>query len=184
MYALCIFIHAIEGHHQIHDPGIQYEPAGQLVDRVAETVAEACTREQCPHTARRAVKAIGQDAADAIRRLLLERRLLKRSVRLGKRRRTGSFGGAQVPEDTTADHRGQIDLVCETAAVLLIRQEIHRERQPTPGEHRDQTVVAECTDETIERHRREMPDDRAECQTEPPCVAKRASRVTSGRIER
>jgi len=53
---------------------------GQLIDRVAETVAEACTREQRPHTARRAVKAIGQDASDPIRRLLLERCLLKRSV--------------------------------------------------------------------------------------------------------
>src|SRR5262249_16609664 len=52
----------------------------RLIERVAETVAEACTREQRPQTARRAVKAIGQDAADPIRRLLLERCLLKRAV--------------------------------------------------------------------------------------------------------
>src|SRR5215510_7740038 len=45
--------------------------AGQLVDRVAETVPQACTREQRPQTTRRTVKAIGQDAADAIQRLLL-----------------------------------------------------------------------------------------------------------------
>ena len=38
-----------------------------------------------------AVKAIGQDAADAIQRLLLERCLLKLAVRLGKSRRTGGL---------------------------------------------------------------------------------------------
>ena len=58
----------------------RHQFGGQLIERVAETVAEACSREQRPHTARRAVKAIGQDAADPIRRLLLERRLLKRSI--------------------------------------------------------------------------------------------------------
>ena len=53
---------------------------GELIDGVAETVAEAYPREQRPPTARRAVKAIGQEAADAIRWILLERRLLKRAV--------------------------------------------------------------------------------------------------------
>src|SRR5207237_7724231 len=77
---------------------------GQLIDRVAETGAEAYTREQRPHTTRRTVKAIGQDASDPIRRLLPERRLLKRSVRLGKSRCTGGFGVAQVPDDTTTDN--------------------------------------------------------------------------------
>src|SRR5215467_400190 len=100
---------------------------------MAKAVPQARPRKERPHTARCAVKAISQDAPDPIRRLLLEHRLLKRSVRLGKRRRTGGFGVAQVPEDTTTDNRGQIDLGSETAAVLLIRQEIHRERQPTPG---------------------------------------------------
>jgi hypothetical protein len=45
----------------------RHQFGGQLIERVAETVAEACPREQCPQTARRAVKAIGQDAADPIR---------------------------------------------------------------------------------------------------------------------
>src|SRR5215831_16877574 len=94
--------------------------------------AETCPRKERPHTTRRAVKAIGQDAADSIPRLLLERRLLKLSVRLGKSRRTGGFGVAQVPEDTTTDNRGQIDLVSETAAVFLIRQEIRGQGQTTP----------------------------------------------------
>src|SRR5499426_205664 len=133
---------------------------------MAQAVPQARPRKERPQTARRAVKAIGQDAPDPIRRLLLERRLLKRAVRLGKRRRTGGFGVAQVPEDTTTDNRGQIDFVRETTAVLLIRQEIHWERQPTPGEHRDQTVVAERTDETRERHRREMIEHRTQLQAQ------------------
>src|SRR5215813_371119 len=54
----------------------------------------------------------------------------------------------------------------ETAAVLLIRQDIHREQQPTPGEHRDETVVAERTDETRERHRREMIEHRTPLQAQ------------------
>src|SRR5256886_3024776 len=127
---------------------------------MAETVPQARPGKERPHTARRAVKAIREDAADPIRRLLLERRLLKLAVRLGKRRRTGGLGVAQVPEDPPTDNRGQIDPVRETTAVLLIRQEIHWERQPTPGEHRDQTVVAERTDETIEGHRREVIEHR------------------------
>ena len=91
---------------------------------MAQAGAQARPRKQRPHTARRAVKAIGQDAADPIRRLVLERRLLKLPVGLGKSCRTGGFGVAQVPDDPTTDNRGQIDLVSETAAVLLIGQEI------------------------------------------------------------
>jgi hypothetical protein len=43
-------------------------------------VAAAVIETQRSHTTRRAVKAIGQDAADSIQRLLLERRLLKLAV--------------------------------------------------------------------------------------------------------
>ena len=70
------------------------EFARQLVERVAETVAEACTREQRPHTAGRAVKAIGQDASDSIRRLVLERCTLKLPIGLHKGGRTGGLGVA------------------------------------------------------------------------------------------
>src|SRR5919108_493654 len=140
--------------------------AGQLVERVAETVAQACTRAQLPHTTRRAVKAIGQDAADAIQRLLLARRLVKLAVRLGKRRRTGGLGVAQVPEDTPTDHRGHIDLARETAAVLLIRQDIRGPGEPTPRQARPQTVVAERTDQAIERQRREVIEHRTPLQAQ------------------
>ena len=71
---------------------------GSLLMRVAEAVAEACTREQRPHTLGRAVEAIGQDASDPIRRLLLGRRTLKLPIGLGKGRRTGVLGVAQVPD--------------------------------------------------------------------------------------
>jgi hypothetical protein len=133
---------------------------GELVERVAEPVAEACSRAHRPPPVRWAGKASGQEAADPRRRLLLERRLLKRSVRLGQRRRTGRFGGAQVPQDTPPDHGGPIDRARETAAVLRIRQAIHRQRQPTPGEHRDQSGVAERTDETRQRPGRERLEHR------------------------
>jgi hypothetical protein len=58
--------------------------------------------------------------------------------------------------------------------MLLIGQEIDGQRQPTQGQHRDQTLVAERADETIERHGRDMADDRAEFQ---------AARATSGGME-
>ena len=91
---------------------------------MAQAVPQARPGKERPHTARRAVKAIGEDAPDPIRRLLLERRLLKLSVRLGKRRCTGGLGVAQVPDNTATDNGGEIDLVGETATVLFIDQEI------------------------------------------------------------
>jgi hypothetical protein len=133
---------------------------------MAETVAEARPREQRPHTAGRAIKAIGQDASDPIRRLLLGGRTLKLLIRPGKRRRTGGLNVAQVPDDTTTDDRGQIHSVSEAVAVFFIRQEIRGQRQPTPHQHRDQILLTEGTDQTVESHGREMADDRAQLQTE------------------
>src|SRR5215471_6204033 len=97
----------------------------ELVERVAQAEAKACTREQRPQTARRAVKAIRQDAADPIGRLLLVCRALKRAVRLGKGRRACLLSVPEMPEHAATDNRGQIHLVSETAAVLLICQEIY-----------------------------------------------------------
>jgi hypothetical protein len=71
---------------------------------MAQAVPQARPRKERPHTARRAVKAIGEDAPDPIRRLLLERRLLKLAVRLGKSRCTGGLGVAQMPDDTATDN--------------------------------------------------------------------------------
>src|SRR6266481_2180363 len=117
-------------------------------------------------SARRAVKAIGQDAADPIRRFLLERCTLKLPIGLRKGCRTGVRGIAQMPEHTTTDNGREIDLVSETATVLLVGQEIHGEGQTVPGEHRHQTLVAKRTDQAIERHRGDMPDDRTQLQAQ------------------
>ena len=98
----------------------RYKFGGQLVDRVAQTVTEACSREQRPHALRSAVEAIGEHPFDPIGRLLVERRTLEHLIGLGKGGRTGLRRRAQVPDDTATDNRGQIDLVGETATVLLI----------------------------------------------------------------
>ena len=57
---------------------------GQLIDRMAETVAEACPREQRPQALDGTVEPIGPDASDPIGRLLLERCALELLVGLGK----------------------------------------------------------------------------------------------------
>src|SRR5215813_813213 len=103
---------------------------------MAETVAEACPREQYPHTASRAVEAISQDASDPIRRLPLGGRTLKLLIRLGKRRRTGVFRVAQVPDDAATNDRGQIDLLGEATTVLFIGQKIDGQGQRTSGQDR------------------------------------------------
>src|SRR2546427_5740504 len=46
------------------------------------------------------------------------------------------------------------------AFTARIGEDIGGERQATPGQHGDQTLVAERTDQAIEGHRRDMPDDR------------------------
>ncbi len=50
--------------------------------------------------------------------------------------------------------------------MLLIGQDIDGQRQTAPRQHGDQTLVAECTDETIDGHWRDMRDAGAEVQTE------------------
>src|SRR5262249_23643765 len=102
-----------------------------------------------------------------IRRLLLERRLLKLAVRLGKSRGTGGLGVAQVPEDTATDNGGEIDRGSETATGLFIGQKIGGEWEAKPGEQRDQTLATKRTDRAIERHGRDMVEDGAQVQTEP-----------------
>jgi len=71
-----------------------------------------------------------------------------------------------VPEHPAADDRGQIHLVGETPAVLFIGQDICRQPQATAGQHRDETMLTEGTDDAIEGHGRDMTDRRAPCQTE------------------
>ena len=50
--------------------------------------------------------------------------------------------------------------------MLFIRQEIDRQRQPTPGQHRDQAVLAKGADHTIEGHGGDVTDHGAQLQTE------------------
>ena len=72
-----------------------------------------------------------------------------------------------MPEHATMDHGRQVHVVCQTAAMLLIGQAIDGQGQTTPGQHSYQMLWSERTDKTIECHRAEMTDDRAEFQTEP-----------------
>jgi hypothetical protein len=75
---------------------------------------------------------------------------------------------AQMPEHATTGNGRQVHVVCQTAAMLLIGQEIDGQGQTTPAQDRHQTVVIEGTDQAIERHRRDVPNRRTQLQTQPP----------------
>ena len=64
------------------------------------------------------------------------------------------------------DDRGEIHFVSETMRVLLIGQEIDRQRQPTPGQYGDETLAAKRADEAIEGHGGDMVEDGTQLQTE------------------
>jgi len=138
----------------------------ERIERVAEAGAETRSREKGPHALDRTVEAISEDPPDAIGWLLLERRALEHLIRLGKGSRTGLRGRAQVPEDSAADHRGQIHLLSETTAMLLIGEDIDGQWQATPGQPTHQALLTQRTHQTIEGHRGEMGEDRAPLQTE------------------
>ena len=138
----------------------------ELGECVAQAGAQARSREERAQTLRGAVKAIGEHPSDPIGRLMLECRALKLPMGLGKSRGTGLLGVPQMPDDATTDDRGQKDLLGEAVTVLFIREEICGQGQATPGQYPDQTVLAECADEAIERHRGNMADHGAELQTQ------------------
>jgi hypothetical protein len=73
-----------------------------------------------------------------------------------------------MPEDTTPDDGGQVNPLGETTAVLCVGQDIKRERQATPHQHHDQAVLPQDTDQTVERHGRDMGEHRTQLQTETP----------------
>src|SRR4029453_17649372 len=104
---------------------------------------------------------------DLIGWLLVDRHALELLIRVGKGRCAGVLGVPQMPDHATTDNGRQVHFVCPTAAMLLISEEIDRQRQSTPGEHGHQTVLSKCADQAIERHGWDMLDDRAEFQTEP-----------------
>ena len=93
---------------------------------------------------------------------------VKLPIGLGKGHYTGVLRIPQMPDHATTDNRRQIDLVSETAAVLLVSQEVGGQGQSTSCQHRHQPLVAKGTHETIEGHRGDVADDRAQFQTEPP----------------
>jgi hypothetical protein len=138
----------------------------ELAERVAETIAHARSRGEHAQTLGGAVEAVGQDPSDPIRGVLVGRRALERLRRLGTGGRTGVLGAAQVPADTTMDNRRQIHFGCRAVAVLLIGQEIGRERGTTPSEDGDQTLAPKGTDPPVEGHGGEMGDHGAPRQTE------------------
>ena len=135
---------------------------GSLLSAWRRQLPKARPRKQRAHALGGAVETIGQDPLDPVGRLLLRRRALKLSIGLGQGSRTGVLGVAQMPDDPSADNRGQIHLVGETVAVLLVGQEIGGSGETTPGQHGHQAVLAQRTDQTIESHGREMADDRTQ----------------------
>jgi hypothetical protein len=71
-----------------------------------------------------------------------------------------------MPDHAAMDNRREVHLLSEAAAVLLIGQEVDGQSQPAPGQYGHETLLAERADETIDRHGREMIDDRTEFQTQ------------------
>src|SRR5215510_8975037 len=105
----------------------------EFIERMAETVAQAHSRKERPQTLGGTVEAIDEDPLDLVRRLLLGGHALKLAIRLGEGCRTGLFRVAQMPEHSATHDRGQVHFLCQTAAVLCIRQKIDGERQATPS---------------------------------------------------
>src|SRR5712691_12624105 len=82
---------------------------GELVERVAQAVAQARPWKQCPHTAGGAVKTIGESAFHLIRRVFLIGDVLKLAIRRGERRSAFGLTVTQMPDHPTTDDRGQVD---------------------------------------------------------------------------
>src|SRR6266568_1507769 len=99
--------------------------ARQLIEGVAQAIAQASSWKQRPHTAGGAVKAIGEGALYLVRRLNLKGRVLKVAIGRGKGGGTLGLTVPQMPEHTAADDGGQIHLARETVAVLFIGQDMH-----------------------------------------------------------
>jgi hypothetical protein len=89
---------------------------------------------------------------------MLKGRALKSAI--GLRERRAAFGRTvtQMPDHTPPDDGGQVDPLGETAAVLFVGQDIERQRQATPHQHRDQVVLPQGTEQAIEGHRGDMAD--------------------------
>ncbi|HSX79925.1 MAG TPA: hypothetical protein VLQ80_15300 [Candidatus Saccharimonadia bacterium] len=120
---------------------------------MAQTRAQAHSWKQRPHTLGSAVEAIGEGAPHLIRWLLCKGSALKVAVGRGKGHRTLGLAIPQMPDHATTDDGGQIHLIRQAPAVLLIGEEIDGQRQATPGQHAHQALVTQRTHQTIEGHR-------------------------------
>jgi hypothetical protein len=147
--------------------GDGHQLAGQVVDRVAPAGAPARPWQQRPPTFARAVEAIGEAPPEPVRRLVLGCRTLALAIGLGKGPGRRVCRVPQGPEPPATNHRGELHLLGATAAVLLVGPDRDRQRQPTPGQHGHQSVVAQRTDEAVERHGRERVEHGAPLQTAP-----------------
>ena len=128
--------------------------------------SRTCSRKQGSHTLRGAVKAISEGPFDPIRRLLLRCNALKLAIGLRKGHGTGLRGVAQVPEHAATDDGRQIHLLRETAAMFFVGQDIDGQRQPTPGQHGDETLAPKRADQAVEGHGGDMVEHGAQLQTE------------------
>jgi hypothetical protein len=79
---------------------------------------------------------------------------------------TGLRGVANMPEHPPTDNGGQIHLVGQTMAMLLIGEKIDGQWQATPGQHAHQALLPQRTHQTIEGHRGDMVENRAPLQTQ------------------
>ena len=140
--------------------------AREFGEGVAQAKAQTCLWKQRPHAADGAVKAIGQDTSHLVRRLTRASRTLKHAIRLSECCGTFGLAVAQVPEDTAPDDTGQVDPFGEATAVFLIGQDIRGQQQVTPGQHGDQAVLTQGTDQAREGHGRDMADGGTPCQAE------------------
>src|SRR5262249_13538371 len=151
----------------------------ELEKRMAEAKTATCSRKQGAHTHRGAVKAIGEHPADAIRRLLLGGRALKLAIERGQGRCTRLLSVAEMPDHAVTDNRGQIDLLRETATMLLVGQDRDRQWQPAPGQHRHQTLVAQGAEQAVECHGERRYSTAHRSKLSPPSVAPSASPAPS-----
>src|SRR5436190_2074388 len=71
-----------------------------------------------------------------------------------------------MPDYPPTDNSGQIHLVGQTMAMLLIGEKIDGQWQATPGQHAHQALLPQRTHQTIEGHRGDMIEDRAPLQTQ------------------
>src|SRR5713226_10253061 len=107
---------------------------------------QSSPRKQGLHTAGGAVEAIGEGTPHLVRWLMLEGSALIRTIGLREGCCTCGVAVPQVPDHAATDHRGQIHLVSQTTTMLFIGQDVRRQRQPTPREYHDHTVLAKGAD--------------------------------------